>query len=115
MAGPVARANKRHYAGPLGQYLFTRHPHLQNNAYGGCGGTLVRRIHATNAIEAYLANESFDYWQWLNSGITASDLWLTTIMMVAGFQYGPNPDMTESKDWRNTDCAIVHRWKDHSS
>ena len=112
--GSAGRANRRFYNGPLGKYLYDRHPHLVNNGYGGGGGTLVYRTSAIEAIEAYFANESFDHWKSMAGGITASDLWLTTMMMAVGYQYGPNPDMSEQSNWQQTNCAIIHRWKDHS-
>lgn len=117
MAGVESRrAHRKFYDGALGLYLLARHPrmrNMKNNGYGGGGGTLVHRASAVEAIDLYFAKESFNHWHQLTGGITASDLWLTTIMMAAGYQYGQNRDLSEASNWHHTKCSIIHRWKDH--
>lgn len=98
------------YARPIGRYIFARHPHLVNNGYGGGGGSLVNRKTALEAIRLYFEREDFDQWKKM-ARYVASDIWLTTMFMAAGYQYGPCADLVQTyftPEWPTTSHAIVH-------
>lgn len=100
------------YAGAMGSYLFSRHPHLVNNGYGGGGGSLLLRDATIDAIERYLREESFEHWKTLFQGKTASDLWISTIMMADGHQYAAYDDLVntwKNRRWRQFNVAVVHQ------
>ncbi len=99
------------YTRPIGEYLFNRHPHLRNLGYGGGGGTLFDRRLAIQAIDAYFVGERFEDWRRM-CGYVASDIWLTTIFMAIGQQYGPNPCLTEvgcDATWATNGRPLVHQ------
>ena len=110
IAGP--RQGWQLYNGrPIWPYIQSRHPELVNNGYGGGGGSMFNRRTAVACIRHYLDNEDFDEWRRM-TGYVASDIWLTTMFMVCGYQFGPGEDLAEcirDLDWRTSGRAVVHQ------
>jgi len=114
MSGAYHRQHKWVFEGKLGERVFGKNPNLVNYGWGGGGGTLFDRAVAIESISRFMAHEDHDK-IWRTLGLNGTDLWLTIMFMLAGLQYGPNPDLVEcnkNKRWKETDCALVHQWKE---
>ena len=111
IAGADSRFSKDAYTGGMGEYVFGRHPHLVNNGYGGGGGTVFHRKTFLDCLCEYFSREDFDAWTLMFGNRNASDLWLTNLFMVCGYQYGPYADLVikwRNRRWHLADTAIVH-------
>jgi hypothetical protein len=124
--GPICHASGFAIAGPcrsdarlslgLMDYLRQRHRHLASDHYGGCGGSLFHRQSLLEAAGAFRFDQ-FEFLRTLEPRIRHSDVFLTLIFLLRGFEYSSLEDVfcevTEFyPDWKTNGRPIVHQYKE---